>query len=245
MKTFSFCKGILLLAVYLFSIILLLSASIGFAEKSTLSLNVKDSVVELKTEMVPLVDILKAISDRTGVSLMLDESMTEPISMELKAPIEECFQRLLEHENYVMVYSGRKDGQVGLSEVYVISSGSTARYGGALGAPENPIKQFQGNRFLREVLNDRGLSGQIAAVPLAGEGEERGLRVTRVSKNSFFEKIGLREGDTIHSVIGKPVSSVDEFIQGLGNAYREENQIIMIERLTRDQMIRPIYIHLE
>ena len=245
MKAFSLCKKDLLPCLALLSAVVLGSAVYGFAETSPLSLRVEGSVVELETEKVPLVDILKAISDRTGISVVLDESMTDPVSIELKAPVEDCFQRLLGHENYVMVYSGGKDGRMALSEVHVISPGKTVRYGGDSEAPENPIRQFQGSQFLREVLNDRGLSSQIRAVSLAGDDEKGGLQVTHVSRNSFFERIGLREEDVINSVIGRPVSGVDEFIRALGSACKEGNKIIMIDRHTRDKMVKPIYIHLE
>ena len=108
-----------------------------------------------------------------------------------------------------------------------------------------PIKIFQKERFVREVLDQRGLSRQMAANPIIGDSRKKGIRITDVSRNSFFERIGLTEGDVIQRVVGESVSTTEELIQTLVGALQDGAKIIMIDRLRKDQRIDPIYIHLQ
>ena len=200
-------------------------ASHGFAEKSTLSLNVNDSMIELKAENIPLVDILKAISDRTGISMILDDSMTEPISIDFKVPIEECFQRLLKNKNYAMIYNDGIDGQRGLLEIYVISSGSKVKYGGKSGSPEDSIIRDNKDWFNRQFGEGRALLHLISATPSNRSSDRAGIEITMVPGNSPFHKIGLEEGDVVVDVNGTGVNTVQEFIQALQDAQKERPNI--------------------
>lgn len=241
MKVFSFCKKILLLTVFLPSIILLSSASYGLAEKSTLSLNLKDSMIELKAEKVPLLDILKAISDRTGISMTLDNSMIELISIDFKVPIEECLQRLLKNKNYAMIYNDGTDGQRGLAEIYVISSRTKVKYGGKSGSPEDSIIRDKQDWFKREFGEGRALLHLISATPSRGGSDGEGVEITMVPGNSPFHKIGLEEGDVVVDVNGTRVNTVQGFIQALQDAPKERPNV-RIDRRRSDGRIDPIYI---
>jgi len=241
MNAFSYCKKILLLTIFLPCIIPLSFASHGYAEKSTLSIDIKDSIIELKAEKVPLMDILKAISDRTGISMILDESMTEPISTDFKVSIEECFERLLKNKNFAMIYNDKIDGQKGLSEIYVISLGTKVRYGGRPDSPEDPMIRNAKDWFKREFGEGRALLHLVSATPPRGGLDREGIEITMVSGNSPFRKIGLEEGDVVVDVNGTRVNTVQEFIQALQAASKERPNI-RIDRRRSDGTIDPIYI---
>jgi hypothetical protein len=241
MNVFSFCKKIGFMIIFLSCLIALPVTLYAFAEKSTLSLNVKDSIIELKAENIPLVDILKAISDRTGISMILDESMTEPVSIDFKVSIEECFHRLLKTKNFAMIYNDRIDGQRGLSEIYVISLGSKVRYGGRSNSPEDSIIRDAKDWFKREFGEGRALLHLISATPSSGSSDSAGIEITMMPGNSPFHKIGLEEGDVVVDVNGQSVSTVQEFIQALQAALKERPNI-RIDRRRSDNTIDPIYI---
>lgn len=241
MNAFSFCKKILLLTIFLPCIILQSFASYAFAEKSTLSLNVKDSIIELKAERIPLMDVLKAISDRTGISMIMDESMTDLVSIDFKVPIEECFRELLRNRNYAMIYNGRTDGYRELSEIYVISSKNKVRYGGKSKSPEDSIIRNKGDWFKREFGEGRTILHLVSATPSGESSERAGIEITMVSENSPFDKIGLEEGDVVVDVNGTPVSTVQELVQALQSAAKERPNI-RIDRRRSDGTTDPIYI---
>jgi hypothetical protein len=56
-----------------------------------------------------------------------------------------------------------------------------------------------------------GIPGNSKDLPA----KTKGFQVTGVKYNSFFAKIGLKSGDTIHSVNGRPVSSSREFVDAV------------------------------
>lgn len=241
MKAFSFCKKMGLMIFVVFCLITLLFVSLGFAEEATLNLNVKGSTIELRAQNVPLLDILKAISDQTGISVIMDESMTEPISIDFKVPIEECFQQLLKNRNYAMIYNDRTDGHIGLSEIYVISSKSKVRYGGKSKSPEDSIIRNKGDWFKREFGEGRALLHLISATPSNKSSDREGIEITMVIGNSPFDKIGLEEGDVVVDVNGTPVSTAQEFVQALQSAPKERPNI-RIDRRRSDGRTDPIYI---
>ncbi len=241
MKTSSFGARMGHLMLFSLWLVMLPLASQGFAEKSSLSLNVKDSMVELKAENVPLLDILKAISDQTGISMTLDESMTEPISIDFKALIEECFQRLLRNKNYAMIYNDGKDGQRGLAEIYVISSGSKVKYGGKSGSSEDSIIRDKKDWFKREFGEGRALLHLISATPSRGGSDVEGIEITMVPGNSPFHKIGLKEGDIVVDVNGTRVNTAHEFIQALRDAPNQQPNMRIL-RIRNDGTTDPIYI---
>jgi len=241
LKAFSFYKKMGFMIYVFFCLITLSFASHGYAEKSTLSIDIKDSIIELKTEKVPLMDILKAISDRTGISMIIDESMTEPISIDFKVSIEECFQRLLKNRNFAMIYNDKIDGQRGLSEIHVISSGTKVRYGGRPGSPEDSMIRNAKDWFKREFGEGRALLHLVSATPSSGSFDRVGIEITMVPGNSPFHKIGLEEGDVVVDVNGTRVNTVQEFIQALQVASKERPNI-RIDRRRSDGTIDPIYI---
>jgi hypothetical protein len=224
-----------------FCILLLSFASQGLAEKSTLNLIVKDSEVEMKAENIPLVDILKAISDRTGVSMRMDESMREPISIEFRVPVEECFDRLLKNYNYVMSYSQGKDGRQRLSEIYVNSSGVKDKFGVKSELTENSKTRNGQDWFKREIGEGEVLSQLISATPATDSPVRPGIEITMVHGNSPFQEIGLRKGDIIFDVNSIKVTTVEEFIQALKSASNELSNI-RIDRRRGDGTTAPIYI---
>ncbi len=240
MKAFSFCKKKGLI-IFFSCLIALAAAHYAFAEKSTLSLNLKDSMIELKAEKVPLLDILSAISDRTGISMILDESMTEPISIDFRVSIEECFQRLLKNKNYAMIYNDGIDGHRGLLEIYVISSGSKVKYGRKSGSPEDSIVRDNKDWFNRQFGEGRALFHLISATPSRGDYDRAGIEITMVPGNSPFHKIGLEEGDVVVDVNGTRVNTVQEFIQALQSTAKERPNI-RIDRRRSDGTTDPIYI---
>ncbi len=241
----------------------------GSALASSLKVHVRDTTIDIQADKVPLIEILQAISEKTGISLKADESLTEPVSLVLKGTsVEKCLRRLLAKRDYTLLFM--KDDQNRVVPVELRVVGGQTSEGGAKGArraprqppkvkratsrpttmrvtpspPEDPMKKFGKAWYERAVRDTKRLSRQVAANSAEGDSDVSGLRITRVSRGSIFHKVGLRAGDIIHDVNGQPVESVEEFIEVLQSA-PEEQPMIRIERLRKNGQMHPIYIELQ
>ena len=232
----------------------------GMAGASSLHLEVRGSLIEIQTERVPLIDILKAVSDKTGIILKSGDSMADAISCDLKAAsVEKCIQRLLVNRNYALIYKKSEPDRFVPVELRVFgshplkrltdASGHVPQAGTDIPPPEDPMKRYQRTWFEQKFKDEKKLAAQISAKPMDGLINEmpdaRGFRITKLAKNSVFQEIGLKEGDIIADVNGQPVGTTREFVQALRSVPEGSNPaIIRIERLQDDRLIDPIYIEL-
>lgn len=92
------------------------------------------------------------------------------------------------------------------------------------------IKRSQVERALEDVGS---LSKQISFRPYYKNGEPAGIRIRRISRLSFFRRIGLRSGDVIKSVQGNKIRTIRDAMN-IQNALLGASEVAMsIERLGR------------
>lgn len=215
----------------------------GIAMASSLSLDVKNSLIDLKAEDVPLADILKAISGKTGLSIKSSDTLTERVSCEFKEiSLEKVIKQLLNKRSYALGYREIGDNRFVPSEVWIVS-GSNFEITIQPSPPEDSIKTHQKDWFRLEFEDENRLSNQISASPSSVGPDIPAISITGISENSPFEKIGLKEGDVIHDVNGKPISTVRDFIQILKTVSTAETPFLMISLKRGGNFANPIYVH--
>ncbi len=218
-------------------------ACYGITLASSLSLDVKNSLIDLRAEDAPLIDILKAISGKTGLSIKSGDTLVEPVSCEFKEiSLENVIKQLLKNRSYAMGYREVGDNRFVPSEVWIVSGGN---FDNTIqpSPPEDSIKNYQKDWFRREFEDENRLSNQISASPSSMGPDVPAILITRISENSPFQKIGLKEGDVIHDVNGKPVSTTRDFIQILKSVSTAEQPNLMISLKRSDNSTNPIYVH--
>ncbi len=230
------------------------------AVASSLSVKVVDSRVDIEANQVAVGDVLKAISDQTGIVLNLIEDLREPISLHLKGiSIETCIQQLMVNQNYVLLFKKLGDHEFIPIELRVFESGTviaednkpiqTPAYSDtnqlAAPHPNDPMKPYDRDTFWQEFGDGDRLVGQITADTEAyGEGiEDIGIRITGIAQNSPFKKIGLEPGNIIQNVNGRSTRNLDDLIQGIHAAYEEGTPMIRIARQNNNHKFDPIYIN--
>jgi type II secretory pathway component PulC len=215
----------------------------GIALASSLSLDVKNSLIDLKAEDVPLIDILKAISGKTGLLIKSGDTLTERVSCEFKEiSLEKVIKQLLNKRSYAMGYREAGDNLFVPTEVWVVS-GSNFESTIQPSPPEDSIKSYQKDWFRQEFEDENRLLNQISANPSSVGPNIPAILITKISENSSFQKIGLKEGDVIHDVNGKPISTVRDFIQILKTVSTAEEPNLMISLTRSDKSTNPIYVH--
>lgn len=106
-------------------LVLLHSGLSGLTQAASLNLEVKDSVVSLHAEQVPLISILENIADRTDMLFETTEPLREPVTLELRdATIEECIKRLLVNRSYSLEFRKAADNYFILTGLRIFGSGS-------------------------------------------------------------------------------------------------------------------------
>jgi len=68
------------------------------------------------------------------------------------------------------------------------------------------------------------LLSQARIRPLFKDGQADGLIITRIKANSFFSKLGLRNGDTVQGIDGKSINSPDDIL-GLYGKLKSGSQV--------------------
>ena len=243
--------------------------SVGTVHASSLSLNVRNSRIDIHAEQVPLIDILRTISDEAEIIIESRDPLTELVSLNLKrASIEQCLRRLLGNRNYALTYKKTGDNQIVPASMHIYGSGSVTLIRPEIKSepltlppedpfnrtdeikteppappPEDPLKRIE-RKSIEQALGDTNkLSKQITANFVSSGPEGSGIKLTRVPKNSFFSEIGLNEGDIVQDVNGEQVETVEAFIEALETA-SEEQTMIRIARIKNNNLMDPIYIEL-
>ena len=114
------CRAFLVMA-YVFTLSFL---TCNITQASSLELDVRSSgIIHIQAEEVPLIDILKAISDKTGMILKSGVDLTNAVTIDLKAiSVENCIHRLLARRNYALIYKKTQDGKSVPIELRVVGS---------------------------------------------------------------------------------------------------------------------------
>jgi hypothetical protein len=242
-KTFSF-----FLNAVCFVVIGLVSVSNLYA--ASLSLNVQNSRIDIHAEQVPLIDILRTISDEAEIIIETRDPLTELVSLNLKgASIEQCLRRLLGNRNYALTYKKIGDNQIVPTSMRIFGTGSVTLIKPEIKTepltppPEDPLKRIDRKTFEQAFGESNKLAKQIAAHFVSGDPERSGIKLTRVLKNSIFSDIGLKDGDIVQDVNGERVETAEDFIEALQTA-TEDQTMLRIARIKNNNLMDPIYIEL-
>jgi len=245
----------------IFSFLIATSCLLGTrtVQASSLIVKVQDSLVDLQAEQVPLIKVIEAICDKTGIVLKSSDPMTEPVSVDFKRiTLEKCLRRLLSKRSYALVTEQGADDEIIYVSLHILAAGSPAGNAtsvplkipsgaieeAALQPPENPSKRYERESFSQMFEDSKNLKKQISAQTLGTSSQGAGILITKLSKESVLKQIGLDVGDTVNDVNGKPVSTADELIE-LVQTESQDRQVVRIERLRRNDVMDPIYIFIE
>ena len=221
-------------ALFLACVVISCPIGHGMAQAFSFHLEVRDSLIDIQAEQVPLIDILKSISEKTGIVLKSGDSLTDAVTFHLKAAsVEDCIGRLLAKRNHVLLFKDIENNRSVPIEVQVFGTKALQTISGQgfhasklpfeadsnAPPPEDPVRRYQRAWFEREFKDENKLSSQISAksinAPINDMPEARGFRITKLAKNSVLREIGLKEGDIVADVNGQPVGTAEEFIQAL------------------------------
>ncbi|MDP2643303.1 MAG: hypothetical protein Q8P24_00020 [Desulfobacterales bacterium] len=225
------------------------------ARAASVQVSVRNFLISIQARQAPVIDVLKAIADRTGISFETGDPLAEPVSLDFKdLTLEECIRRLLVNRNFSLIFEKSTTNVVVLKSVRVTGSGPMTRVQPGPGLPqprpEAPSQEHVVHRsykkdwLVKEFENAQRLEAQIRIADPDDGISDGGARVRRISRRSVLSQIGLKKDDVVHSVNGTPVQSAGELIEALQSASREGGSI-HIERKLRDGRMEPIQIEIQ
>ncbi|MBN1930698.1 MAG: PDZ domain-containing protein [Desulfobacterales bacterium] len=237
---------------------------LGMAQASSLNINVTNSLIDIEANQSPLINVLQAISLKTGMILKTEDSLTDSITLHLyEASIEDCLRRLLANRNYVLLFRKTENNRFVPIEVRILGnntlktineknnfiSKSNSDIGRDPLNAEDYKKKYRKKWFEQKIQNKNILTKQISAIPadkgtkLPEDQSGKGILIKNISIDSIFHQIGINEGDIISDVNGTSVNTTDDFIDALQSSPGKLPSI-RIERLKNNHEIDPIYIEL-
>ncbi len=117
--------------------------------------------------------------------------------------------------------------------------------GGRKGKPEDDggVTKEGENKYIieQEVIdklleNPEQLYSQVRAVPHKGpDGQVDGYRLSGIRRNSFFNKLGIKNGDIVHAANGKELSSMSSAMDAYNSLQSEKTFNFEITRRTKRQ----------
>ncbi len=240
-------ERILHLSILLFLVATFAILYPGTARASSLNINVQGDLIDIQADQVPLIDVITGVCEKKGITLKSSDPMREPVSLELKGtPVEICLRRLLARRNYALLYETKGDSQLASVSLRVLGSDPvvTVESEPVAPPPHDPMQRYEKESFSQMLGNSKKLSKQIAADRVEGSWPDGGgVRLTKVSRDSALNKIGLEAGDIVRDVNGQPIESTDDLIEALQSGPREHS-MLRIERLRKNGQLDPIYIEL-
>ena len=217
-----------------------------------LNLELKGKRFDLEAKQAPLIEILKAVSNKAHIKLTISDSLEEHVSIFLRSQnLEDIIERLLAKRNFAIFYNQSVDGTFNPSEIRVFGSKSPVTYlpgGTNFPGHDDHMQHYSKDWYAKEFQKTEKLSSHITATPVSTSKVEPdplsgGIVVKKVAENSVFSQIGIREGDHIRDVNGVPVNTTREFLTAL-QAASNQPPMVRIERLDANNEIDPIYIEL-
>ena len=211
-------------AILLVAVICL--SPVGTVLGKTLSIDNRDSVIDIEAYEMPLAAILKALSEKTGLSLNLDQPLTDAFSCDLKAvTLEEAIKRLLANQNHALTYRKTYDGRFLVDQLFVMGANASRQSFSQISVdkarmpakdnPSYPIRYLKRVWFRQQFKEVDKLSGQLTATFIYDGSGVGGILINGISEESPLKVIGLRVGDVIQKVNGKAIHSARELLQQL------------------------------
>jgi general secretion pathway protein C len=125
------------------------------------------------------------------------------------------------------------------------TAAATASEDGAKAGTEGGVEKLGDNRFrvdqgvLEEALGDPAkFAGQIRPTPHKdGSGNIDGFRLSAIRKGSLFDKLGIKNGDVVHAVNGKPLTSAESALSSYQTLRNERGFTFEISRRNQRQTL--------
>ena len=235
-------------------LVLVFFAGLGTARAATVQVDIRNSLIVLQARQAPVIDVLTAVAERTGISFETSDPLSEPVSLDFKdLTLEECIRRLLVNRNYSLVFEKNAQNAIVLKSIRITGSGPVTRVqlGPALPQPrpEAPSRErviqrsYSKEWLIYQLENSKGLKRQIRVSDPEDSPAEGGVRITRIPRRSLLSQMGIRQGDVILNVNGTQIQSAGGLIEALRSASRK-GETIRIERKLRNGRMEPIQIEI-
>jgi DNA-dependent RNA polymerase auxiliary subunit epsilon len=238
----------------LLSIMVGLFAALGYfscpsvAHSSPIVMKTDGSLISIEAHNVPLIDILFEIAEHTNLLISTSSPLIESTSCSyMDIPIEDAVRRLLKDYSYAAVYEKNTTDNVILIEIRIPGENQLKAIGkrNKFEKPFNNVptddhlRRYDRQQFQSNFKDPKQLRKQISAN--LDQQDLNGIRLSKVSEDSIFSRLGLRSGDVVKDVNGTTVISVDDFIGMLNQELLP--QMLRINRTDQQNREMPIYIH--
>lgn len=138
------------------------------------------------------------------------------------------------------VFIRRNDGAL---EYLDMESGGARSSGDSGDGGEGGVSKSEDNKFTVErslveqaLANPESLAGQVRVTPHKGtDGAVDGYRLSGIRRGSVFEKLGIKNGDIIHTVNGKALTSTSDAMNAYQSLQNESSFSFEITRRSKRQ----------
>ena len=217
--------------------------------------------IDLSAYDVPLNQILQVLARTTGISIDIEGSMEEKVTLEVSgATLDQVLQRLLTNCNYSVVYRRETAGQSAAVEIRMLSArtqyeknscsaetatGQENRSGDA--SSQDIFRTYRREALIQALSDESSLGAKMAATPVSGKSLNRnhGIRIDFVNPDSVFNRLGMKTGDRVNNVNRRQVRSVEEIVDSLRACLKEGMATIRIERILKDGRYDPLYLKID
>lgn len=111
------------------------------------------------------------------------------------------------------------------------------------GEGDEGVEKVSDNKFIvdaklvEEAMKDpEKLASQMRVTPHKGaDGSVEGYRLSGIRRNSLFSKLGIKNGDVVHAVNGKPLTSVSSAMSAYETLQKDKNFSFEITRRNQKQ----------
>lgn len=257
--------------VYAFVLILLVPLClIREIEAEEVHVRVHEGKVHLDVRNRSLSEVLQALAMQAGFVIKGAEGTNRSISFKAESmPVDELVRKLLNLENYVLVYTKNEWVNGELETVVILGTRAgpvPADNEGVLGQfidgvwtdvpialpqpalsssrgePEDPIRRVERAVVMQGFSNWEKVFSECRGEPVASQ--DPALRLTRLPESSPLRLLGLNEGDLVTDVNGKRVASLEDLAVGLAEGLQGSNSTLRIERRTPEGTSDPVYTEL-
>lgn len=238
-----------------------LSPCFAVANATAVKVEVRDSVIYLEANSAPLADVLKALSDKTGLVIKSSDELSEIVSYNIEGEsLQGAVKRLMKNRSYMLVRKGDGKGKDEFvsAELRVLGgdpsvciqpqsdqgAGKNAQPVDQRSSSDAPrTKQYEKGWFLQQFGSPEAASKLVAAQSASDEPHPKGFVIASLDEKSIFGQIGLDAGDTVLDVNGRPIETVGEFVEAIQSLPQGQG-VIRINRLKNDR-VDPVYIELQ
>jgi C-terminal processing protease CtpA/Prc len=222
----------------------------GTAQGRGVSIDIRDSLIDIEASETALAVILRALSAKTGLSLNLGRPLTEAFSCDLKkVTLEEAVKVLMANHNHALTFKKTRDGRFLPDMLFVVGADVSQQSFSAVAVDRakmssedpHPNIYLKMAWFRQQFKGVDKLSGQLTATFFYDGSGVGNILITGISEGSPLRVIGLRPGNFIQNVNGKAVNSVQEFLQHL-SSLPDDMSFVTIQRGNK---AHPLYLNLE